>query len=121
MSAILLDKLSSLASDYAACVYSHEVEGVRYLRADYSIECGDATWMAYAAYSGVWVACYVVAFPAYILWVLFSYRHNPSNGSHALGFLMDDFKLVAPALLWEGIEMVRKLLLSVLGAFWTTK
>jgi hypothetical protein len=28
---------------------------------------------------------------------------------------------VAPALLWEGIEMVRKLLLSVLGAFWTTK
>jgi hypothetical protein len=105
----------------AFVVPSHEVEGVSYLRADYSAECGDETWKVYAVYSSMWLICYVIAFPAYILWSLFSYRHDPNNSSHALGFLMDDFKLVAPALSWEGIEMIRKLLLSVLGAFWSTK
>jgi len=34
------------------------------------------------------------------------------------GFLLDDYALVMPAMLWDGIEMIRKLLLSIIGALW---
>jgi hypothetical protein len=100
---------------------SHEVGGTRYLRADYSLVCGTSEWLSYAAYSSVWVACYVIGFPACVLWKLGTYRQNPGQDGQMLGFLMDDFKLAMPMLCWEGVEMIRKLLLSVLGAFWSTK
>jgi serine/threonine protein kinase len=37
-----------------------------------------------------------------------------------LAFLADDYKEGMPELLWESAEMIRKLLLSVIGAFWST-
>jgi tRNA A-37 threonylcarbamoyl transferase component Bud32 len=36
-------------------------------------------------------------------------------------FLADDYQTGMPMVLWEAEEMVRKLLLSVIGAFWSTK
>jgi hypothetical protein len=99
----------------------HEVEGVRYLRADYSARCDTSEWFVYAVYSTFWIACYVVAFPAFVLWKLYTYRRNPKDPGHTLGFLADDFKTTMPALLWEGVEMIRKLLLSVIGAFWSSQ
>jgi hypothetical protein len=100
---------------------SHEVEGESYLRADYAALCSGSTWAAFSVYSSIWVASFVIAFPVWMLWKLYSYRDSPLDSSHALGFLMDDFKPHVPALLWEGIEMLRKLLLSVVGSFWSTK
>jgi hypothetical protein len=38
-----------------------------------------------------------------------------------LGFLLDDYKLTMPCLLWDGLEMVRKLSLSVIGAWFPSK
>jgi hypothetical protein len=113
----------------------HDIEGTRYLRADYSIRCDSAQWAAIAVYAGVWVALYVFAFPVAILVKLWSYQDSPSkvkarsqqsltNSKRELvnlRFLLIDYKEVAPVLLWEGIEMLRKLLLSVVGAFWSTK
>jgi serine/threonine protein kinase len=99
----------------------HEVEGVRYLRADYSIQCDTPEWYAYAIYSGVWIAGFVLSFPTFVLWKLYSYRRNPNDPAHVLGFLADDFKAAMPALLWEGVEMIRKLLLSVMGTFWSSQ
>ena len=37
-----------------------------------------------------------------------------------LAFLADDYKDGLPAMLWEALEMLRKLLLSVISAFWST-
>jgi hypothetical protein len=37
------------------------------------------------------------------------------------GFLADDYQTGMPMVFWEAQEMVRKLLLSVIGAFWSTK
>ena len=99
----------------------HEVEGVRYLRADYSIQCDTPEWYAYAIYSCVWIAGFVLSFPMFVLWKLHTYRRNPNDPAHVLGFLADDFNAVMPALLWEGVEMIRKLLLSVMGAFWSSQ
>jgi hypothetical protein len=107
----------------------HEVEGVRYLRADYSVRCDTPEWRTMAAYAGVWVAVYVVAFPLFILLKLWSYRSNDTLHKEAktskelvgLRFLLSDYKTCVPALMWEGIEMCRKLLLSVIGSFWSTK
>jgi hypothetical protein len=98
---------------------SFEVEGMFYLHSDLSIQCFTSEWYAYAAYAWCWVACYVIAFPAFVLWKLFTYRHTPNDSNHALGFLMQDFKPLMPMVLWEGVEMIRKALLSVLGVFWT--
>jgi hypothetical protein len=107
----------------------HEIEGVLYLRADYNIPCDSPQWKAMAVYAGVWLAIYVVAFPFFILLKLWSYRGSSpaarntpkSDEKLDMRFLLSDYKPFAPALLWEGIEMGRKLLLSVIGSFWSTK
>ena len=65
------------ALDYPSevrCVCSHRVEGVDYLRADYSVECHTPEFMAMAAYAGVWLVLYVAAFPLFVLCKLWSYR-----------------------------------------------
>jgi hypothetical protein len=103
----------------------HEVSGVRYLRADYSTRCDSTEWSAYAVYSGLWIVCYVVAFPVFVLWKLCSYREAQKLKEKTdlvdLHFLLSDYKSTSPVLLWEGVEMIRKLLLSVMGAFWSSK
>jgi hypothetical protein len=44
---------------------------------------------------------------------------NTSKGKVRLAFLADDdYKTGLPTMLWEVLEMLRKLLLSVIGAFW---
>ena len=112
----------------------HEVEGVAYLRADYSIECYTSQWNAMAAYASVFLIAYVVGFPAFVTSRLWSYRHELQAQAHGagqvcklapkgllLGFLLDDYRLKLPCYMWEAEEMIRKLLLSVIGAFWASK
>jgi hypothetical protein len=76
-------------------------------------------------YAGVWIVAYVAAFPLLVFYKLWSYRSSPtvedSKERIDLRFLLHDYKLIVPMLLWEGIEIVRKLLLSVIGAFWSSQ
>ena len=132
----------------------HEVEGERFLRADYRVRCDSQEWKVMAAYASIWIVLYVTAFPLFVLYKLWSYRGNTTadqQGSKKpeladLRFLLHDYKSFAPVLMWEvrkqvflallclvcalkcgrfwavqGIEMIRKLLLSVVGSFWSTK
>jgi hypothetical protein len=81
-----------------------------------------------AAYVGIWLFVYVLAFPLFVLHKLWSYREGQKKKERDekrelvdLRFLLSDYKSVTPVLLWECFEIIRKLLLSVLGAFWSTK
>jgi serine/threonine protein kinase len=123
----------------------HNVNGVDYLTADYSLTCFNAQWQFYAVYSGLFLCIYVVGFPAFIFNILWRYRREDQmetnhgkggkhgkhgkhgnrsgreNSDRMLGFLRDDYKAKQWACLWEFEEMIRKLSLSVLGAFWSKK
>jgi hypothetical protein len=110
----------------------HDIDGTLFLRADYSIGCYTSGWTSMAAYAGVWVGLYVILFPLFILWTLWSHQSMVQRGKGEsfeldstaiidLRFLCDDFKPLAPMVMWEWVELVRKLLLSVVGSFWTTK
>ena len=86
----------------------HEVEGERFLRADYRVRCDSQEWKAMAAYAGVWIVGYVIAFPLFVLYKLWSYRGSPTaqrQGSKLelvdLRFLLHDYKPFAPVLMWE--------------------
>jgi hypothetical protein len=74
------------------------------------MECGTPAWNAIAAYAGVWMATFVIGFPLFVMGTLWSYRNNSHvpNAEMKLGFLMQDYKSGVPYLLWEGVEMPRK-------------
>jgi hypothetical protein len=66
-----------------------------------------------AAYVGVWLFAYVVAFPLFVLQKLWSYREDRKKKEEEeagkenrelvdLRFLLSDYKLTTPVLLWEG-------------------
>jgi hypothetical protein len=112
----------------------HDVEGVYYLRVDYSIECYTSQWNAMAVYALVLLITYVAGFPIFVGATLWSYRHKLREHVQGpgqvcklaptglmLGFLLDDYALKLPCYMWETEEMVRKLLLSVIASFWGTK
>ena len=86
----------------------HEVEGVRYLRADYSVRCDTQEWKIMAAYASVWICAYVIAFPLFVLYKLWSYRDSSTTQQQGpkpelvdLRFLLNDYKSFAPVLMWE--------------------
>ncbi len=112
----------------------HNVEGTYYLRADYSLECYTSEWTAMAVYASVFLAAYVVGFPLFVGAKLWSYRHELRRQVQGpgqvcklapkgllLGFLLDDYVLKLPCFMWETEEMGRKLILSVVGNFWSDK
>eukprot|EP00935_MAST-01C_sp_MAST-1C-sp1_P000111 g111.t1 len=112
----------------------HNVEGTYYLRADYSLECYTPAWTAMAVYASVFLVAYVVGFPLFIGAKLWSYRHALQKQVQGpgqvcklappgllLGFLLDDYVLRSPCFMWETVEMGRKLSLSVIGNFWSSK
>ena len=70
--------------DVFAC---HMVEGVRYLRVDYRIECESEEWKDMAVYASVWIACFVIAFPLYVCYSLWW-----CNKKLAQGFAVEDVK-----------------------------
>jgi hypothetical protein len=121
----------------------HDVEGVFYLRADYSQRCAGSRWVSMAAYAGVWLVLYVILFPLCIAYKLWSYRQKPkatddnfkarrsqmlSSATRLLEsidfdvhFLLQDYKNVGVCFMWEAFEMLRKVSLSIVGSFWSTK
>jgi serine/threonine protein kinase len=149
-----LANISRADADYSADALSTKT----FLQADYSLECYTPKWKAMAAYAGIWIVVYVVAFPLYIVhelftcyyhqqqqqqqqlviteatpswvsvwvshivstWLIFKRMRRNSNSEKKpkLSFLAEDYKTGLPTMLWEVEEMCRKLLLSVVGAFW---
>lgn len=103
-----------VASKVVKAFGCHGVNGVLYLRVDYSILCDSSEWRAMAVYAGFWLALYVIAFPVLLLRSL--WKHGEESN---VSFLMDDYNIWMPVLLWECCEMVRKLLISVIGACFT--
>jgi hypothetical protein len=114
----------------------HIVEGVPWLRVDYSIKCYTPQWYTMAAYASVYLLVYVIGLPVFIFCTLWSYRTKIVAAAEAqgpgrvcklcppgllLGFLLDDYRLELPCYLWESEEIIRKLLLSVIGSFWASK
>ena len=57
----------------------------------------------------MWCVAYVVAFPLFVLYKLWSYRGNATAGQQGsnkpelvdLRFLLHDYKSFAPVLMWE--------------------
>ena len=99
-----------------------------------------------AVYASFFLVIYVVGLPVFILCTLWRYskllKHTRKvPDSLLLGFLLgksgpfvskihclrrrvpsvDDYKLLMPAVLWEFVEILRKLFLSVIGSFWSSK
>ena len=58
----------------------HDVDGARYLRADYTVDCGGAEWRGIAAYASVFLVGYVVALPAAVLSLLYRYSSRLLEG-----------------------------------------
>jgi hypothetical protein len=114
----------------------HDIDGTPYLRADYSIECYTSSWTTMAGYAAVWVVFYVLAFPIFVIHSLVKEREKPLqpkvtrrtrsssssiNEGPLLGMLMDDYKTQMPMVVWEGVEMIRKLVLSCIACLWSSK
>ena len=90
----------------------HDIDGTRYLRADYTVDCASAEWRSIAAYAAVFVVFYVALLPVAVLATLYRYRGRAAGRRVApqglvLGFLLDDYKLTMPCLMWDGFEMLR--------------
>lgn len=114
-----------VVSVHIVSVFScHSVDGTSYLRADYSVGCDSAEWHLMAIWA-IFSLFYVVGLPVFVLWTLYRYctkakqGRNPENLLY--GFLLIDYKSHAPAMLWDGIEMLRKLVLSIIGSFWSSQ
>jgi hypothetical protein len=74
------------------------------------MECASPSWNAIAAYAAIWMVTFVIGFPLAVMCTLWSYRnksHVP-NAVLTLGFLRQDYKSGVPYILWEGVEMPRK-------------
>jgi hypothetical protein len=100
----------------------HDVDGTRYLRADYNFECDTNTWWTAVALASVLVIVFVVGFPLLTFYQLWTYRLSDSGSDRSssglssrlpgLRFLRDDYIDTGPSWMhatqmWEGIEMVR--------------
>jgi hypothetical protein len=136
---LLLFAFPIVSVDLVEAFACHEVEGVFYLRADYTILCDTTRFMVMATYAGFWIVGYICVFPCLLLWKLQDYHKKLTRGKNEAkhkhyvrasdlkyGFLIRDYKYEPsssfnPCIMWEWIEMMRKLMLSVVGALWSTK
>jgi hypothetical protein len=107
-----------------------EVEGKRYLRADYAVSCDSAEWFSYAVFAGICIFVYVAGFPLFLLYKLgIVYPRKLREGKRSirgghlfsLHFLLDDFIPMRVPMMWEFFELMRKLLLSSVGAIFGSK
>jgi hypothetical protein len=100
---VLLFAYPALSTKLVATFSCHNVEGIFYLRADYSIECHTSQWVVIAGYASVFITIYVVAFPIFILWKLRQYgqhKHNADSRGFVFGFLLADYQPLMPCLMW---------------------
>ena len=86
----------------------HTINGAAYLRADYAVVCYSAEWWPMAIYASVFLVCYVVALPVFVVATLIRYGYLRQRGQLLagdmllLGFLLDDYQPSMPAMLWDG-------------------
>jgi hypothetical protein len=105
----------------------HEIEGVMYHSEDYSLKCSGTQYDLMRVYTVIWIVMFVIGFPAMVLLALMKYRRvflktkTFDSRKFSLGFLTDDYKQDSLSMLWEWMEMVRKLSLSLIGVLFPDK
>jgi hypothetical protein len=103
---ILLFAFPVVSVDLVEAFACHEVEGVYYLRADYTVKCYTNRFYIMACYALTWIILYVVVFPILLVRKLFAYhrkikidKRNPETFKY--NFLIVDYKESFPCILWE--------------------
>lgn len=105
---VLLFSYPAVARKIAEAYSCHLIDGIFYMRADYDALCYDSAWWFIAYYASGWLVIYVIGLPLVVLCILFRY-HRRLQGNRVIpatfrfAFLLDDYKLSSPALLWDGI------------------
>ena len=77
-------------------------------------------------YSSAFLVFYVAGLPIFILFTLLRYRRQMSTTGRdepsrtwVLAFLLEDYRLEGICFLWEAVEILRKLILSIIGSFFS--
>jgi hypothetical protein len=112
----------------------HDVYGIAYLREDYRIQCYTGKWIEVALFAGFFIATYVIGFPLWMHHLLYGYateQQDARDGEELLveapprllGFLLHDYRCETSTTVccWEIVEITRRLVLSVVGAFFIDK
>jgi hypothetical protein len=114
----------SVSSSIFSCFICKEVEGVRYLRADFSVTCDSAQWNKFAVIAAFAILVYPLGVPLYIYYRLRQYAFSTKTGSNRLnqkgtraqfGFLYDGFE--RKVWFFELIDMAHKLIATSLIPF----
>jgi uncharacterized membrane protein len=94
-----------------------EIEGERYLLADFDIKCGTDTWKRMALYDIAFIFLYPIGIPAFFFYLLNTNKHRLAlpEVRVQIGFLYEAY---AADLWWfEVVDMMNKLFLTSLVAF----
>jgi hypothetical protein len=91
------------------------VDGVRYLRRDFSIDCDSADHRLAQGFAWFGIVSCSIGIPAIYVYVLWRNRRSRNTADH-LAFFVEDYK--EGYWFWEAIELLRKLLLTGFAALW---
>jgi ABC-type branched-subunit amino acid transport system substrate-binding protein len=117
---LLIFAYAQLSLKIVAAFACHNIDGTLYLREDYSLQCNSADWDSIVAYASCWLVMYVFGYPLLVMYQL--YLHGSGGKQYVdLRFLQDDYKHGTPLAYWEVVDLLRKLLLSVMGVFWSSQ
>ena len=110
----------SISSTVLRSFVCDKVEGIWYLRADFSVQCYDSSYNLHASFAGLMVLLYPIGIPFFFGYLLHKYRSPidrlEEKGIRAqLGFLYDGYE--RSAWYFELIDMLHKLALTSLIAF----
>jgi len=117
----------TLSTSIAEGLSCHSVEGTLYHAQDYSLECSGSRFEVYRGYMISLIVLWVVGFPLVVLRQLALYRNvliqkgDFDSRDYNLGFLVDDFKKNRVSMMWEFVEIIRKLSLSLVGVCFPDK
>ena len=100
-----------------------DVDGTRYLRSDFRIDCDSAAHQTAQAFAGVGILGCSIGLPLLYLFVLRRHRTDLSDGDSStsrstvhLHFFVQDYE--QKYWYWESIELARKLLLTGFATLW---
>jgi hypothetical protein len=102
---VLLFAYPLVCPSIIATLICREIDGTRYLEADYSLKCGTPSWGRARWWSLLWLLVYVLGMPAVVSWAV-------SRRDSGWAFVGDSYHDNGVARYWEVLEIVRKLLLS---------
>ena len=93
--------------------HCHEIAGVKFLRADYDIDCQSDEYYSFMPFVVVVLIFYTIALPAVISWYLWKHRKDlySTKTYQRIGWLYDPF--VRGAEFWQVHDVLMKIMLTV--------